>query len=457
MTSAVMAQSAPPLVIASPSVESTTKKPDADTGIKISGNLRFRPEVRDNADFKSSNRTQEFVGQRAWITLGKTFSDKSEVVVTIQDARVWGGQTYSDTAMDTSATTATGTVKYQEKGTDIREAYIDLKNFLFTPFTLQAGRQKFVYGDQRQLGHLDWTNVGRSFDGARLKWETDTNNLHLIGAVTRENDSDLNNVAVGKADGKDAYLSGIYNTFKGISFLHVDGYYLFYARPSGDTLFELHTLGFRVTNRTDKGKLPKGHSLDYTLEASYQLGYDNSPTKIQKVNAWAGALMAGYTFGNDIKFRVGAEVDAASGDTDSTDDKKGTYYTLFPLNHAFYGNADLMSWQNMLGYNLNFTTIFSPSLNLKLAYWLFQRMTDKDAHYGVAGRGATIMVANAANTDTLQFHEVDLILVWEARDYINVETGFSYLVRADGLKNAANAGTYDKDTSWGYLMTTIKF
>jgi hypothetical protein len=51
---------------------------------------------------------------------------------------------------------------------DLRQGYVELGNADKPPITLRVGRQELFFGEQRLIGHLNWTNTARSFDAARL-------------------------------------------------------------------------------------------------------------------------------------------------------------------------------------------------------------------------------------------------------------------------------------------------
>jgi hypothetical protein len=112
--------------------------------VKITGMVRVRPEVKENYAFDAGQR-YNFVGQKVWLSAEKVFDDKTKMVITLQDARIWGGQ--NPTITDTST---------EQQATDIREAYVQMKDFFFTPFELKLGRQKLEYGEQMLVGALDW-------------------------------------------------------------------------------------------------------------------------------------------------------------------------------------------------------------------------------------------------------------------------------------------------------------
>ena len=50
---------------------------------------------------------------------------------------------------------------------DLRLAHVDVGAFDKSRFALRGGRQELVFGDQRLVGHGNWLNTARSFDGVR--------------------------------------------------------------------------------------------------------------------------------------------------------------------------------------------------------------------------------------------------------------------------------------------------
>src|ERR1051326_342537 len=54
---------------------------------------------------------------------------------------------------------------------DLHQAYFALGNSRQFPFSAKVGRQELAYGDERLVGASDWSNVGRVFDAARLRYE----------------------------------------------------------------------------------------------------------------------------------------------------------------------------------------------------------------------------------------------------------------------------------------------
>src|SRR5437016_5036453 len=54
---------------------------------------------------------------------------------------------------------------------DLHQAYFTLGNKKESALSLKAGRQEMAYGDERLIGASDWTNVERTFDAVKVRYE----------------------------------------------------------------------------------------------------------------------------------------------------------------------------------------------------------------------------------------------------------------------------------------------
>ncbi len=45
-------------------------------------------------------------------------------------------------------------------------AFADIGQTGKSPVLFRAGRQELAFGEQRLVGHVSWTNTGRTFDAA---------------------------------------------------------------------------------------------------------------------------------------------------------------------------------------------------------------------------------------------------------------------------------------------------
>ena len=281
-------------------------------GLKVFGSLRFRPEFRGNYDFDHKrDDNAEFVGQRIQLGVEKKFGADVNARIVLQDSRVWGGSSGSDNGLSTANANS-------GESTDLREAWVGVQHLFELPLAVELGRQILSYGDERLVGGLEFTNVGRSFDTLRLKVETKRFDSHLFAAVIAEEDSDsagnTTGVGSGNASGfrfscdpttracsvlattprelDDAYFSGFYNTFRAAEWLTIDAYALGVhkkwitrttpiANIAGAEITtedrsrqrdNLYTFGGRVTNRKKKGAKEAKGIFDYSVEYAVQRG-----------------------------------------------------------------------------------------------------------------------------------------------------------------------------------------
>jgi hypothetical protein len=65
---------------------------------------------------------------------------------------------------------------------DMRQAYVEFGKVETPSIVLRVGRQELVFGEQRLIGHLNWTNTARSFDAARLTLQRSNYKVDLFSA-----------------------------------------------------------------------------------------------------------------------------------------------------------------------------------------------------------------------------------------------------------------------------------
>ena len=121
----------------------------------ISAEIRPRFNI-DNRDFNSNTKSHSYTEMRS--RLGADFNafENLNMFVQVQDSRIWG----------TEPSTLTNT-----SNVDLHQAYFQLSDFFKLPLDLKVGRMEVKYGPERLIGAVGWSNVGRSFDGAILKYK----------------------------------------------------------------------------------------------------------------------------------------------------------------------------------------------------------------------------------------------------------------------------------------------
>ncbi|MBX7056596.1 MAG: alginate export family protein [Leptospirales bacterium] len=503
--------------------------------IRVDGMVRVRPEWKYNFNFDRSDLScsgtlcrarddnQEFTGMRSELGVAAKLGESSAARIRLQDSRVWGAERGSDTGLATANDDTRQSV-------DVREAWLETTG-LWGGLDVRGGRLILAFGDQRLIGPLDWTNVGRSFDGIRANLHGDAWSSQWFVAQLAEQDSDSagNSTAVGAQNGDldDARLFGIYNTFKPIEWLQIEPYYIGArfspvqrSAPVADATAiqsrggvaiintedrsreaeQLHTLGARFTNRTVDGGKSAAGPLDWTLEYAWQTGrsgryvgaaWDQAqliaplPTDLftsaanpcrvyatvtqpdgsslsgcrvyverQRIDAFAAAASIGYRVLESL--RLGGEALVGSGDGNRNDATVATFNNLFPTNHGKFGEADLVSWQNMKAWSINLEWRLGDAGKLRIAYWSADKYRAQDAWYKVTGGGqsgatqastesaSNARFASAYNTDLSAaalgvghlrkhlFREYDLVYEVKALA-IEWRAGYSYILGGDAV------------------------
>ncbi len=349
---------------------------------------------------------------------------------------------------------------------DLHQGYLLLGNAKEFPLTLKVGRQELSYGDERLIGAFDWSNIGRVFDAAKLRYDNSDFWIDaFVSRVVLTNPDEFN-----EANDYD-FFSGIYASSRTIVPKNeVQTYFLarnvspdsptaigagLPAFMTGASARDIYTLGLRVKS------LPgEFGSWDYDAELAGQLGDFKSGTG-QRLDheAFAAHVAGGYTWTNAFgKPRTGLEYNYASGDSDSTDGKHGTFDNLLPTNHKFYGNMDFVSWQNI--HNVRVTGSLKPLKNLTLTadYHAFWLANTSDSFYQASGAPrSTGGYGIKANAGSYVGSEVDLIATYNVCKAANVQAGYGHFFVGDYVKNSLSPTSGATDADWVYLQMTLNF
>jgi hypothetical protein len=344
---------------------------------------------------------------------------------------------------------------------NLHQGYFKVGNTNEFPLTLKAGRQELIYGEERLIGAFDWNNIGRSFDAAKLRWQAGWGSVDAFTGMPVAPREDQFN----EANDQD-WLSGVYATLRPIPKTLLEGYFL--ARNASrsaisydsdpefpqPTARDIYTIGGRLLSKP--GELD---NFDYTLEGAYQFG-DFAPTATAArldQSAFMFVSEAGYTFAELWSTpRLGVEFDYASGsDGGGT---HGTFDTLYPTPHKFFGSMDFFSLQNLQDLGVNLTLKPTKRLSVALmgnAFWL------ADAHdylYNAAGVPRTTGGYGIhPNYNPFVGTELTLIAGYAVTSFAQIEAGYGHLFSGDYIaqSQAHNGGARDAD--FVYVQTSFKF
>jgi hypothetical protein len=485
--------------------------------VTISGDVRVRPEYRNNSNFglastsgvgratgaASNTVADQFIQQ--WNRLGINYAVSPDVdtFFQMQYAKNWGANNSPSLANDPNTLTSLG----------IRQAYILIRNLGVDGLSMKAGRQLIVMGNQRLFGAFDWNNIGFSFDGVTLQYSRKM--YELYGGWVRLADTEANAANSSCGTGTTSCAGGGGAVFSGAGNANAD---LFFARlaikpmaglsieplwaylgnnaaiaPGGNsatgtaTTFggtmahapgqQRHTLGGRISYRQGL--------FDGTAESYWQtgsIGLAQSSDRL-RINAHAMAIEGGVTL-EQLPWapRFGLEFNYASGDGNAkncngnTGDGCGgnanTFENLYPTNHILMGYADRMAWRNMVGYSASVQGKPSVAQHLEFRFWVFRKANNNDCWY-TASQGCFSSATATGNSDggtttniatsNSLYKEIDgVYTLFFKDDKVAWQTGVSYLIAGKMLDqlaagNAAGTGASAVNSIWAYTQLHVNF
>ena len=225
---------------------------------------------------------------------------------------------------------------------------------------LDVGRFLMAYGEHLAIGTLGWHPAARSFDGARMRIQPDSDGIWVDAFWTMLNEGGTD--SFGDAD------RSFYGVYAGLGPALLDGMDLdLYAlalqqNATAGTDWSLRvTIGGRFRYRVE--------IVDMRVETGLQVGRDSSSAGITAghVDGEVGLNLA------DNRFRLGLEGQFASGNNATTSDNEA-YNQLFPTAHAFLGLMDITGGRsNVASGVLHLMARPIPQLAFKLDVHVFAR------------------------------------------------------------------------------------
>lgn len=383
----------------------------AQSEINFSAQLRARSSY-DNRDFSSDIdgygytelRTRAAMEFRAPLDITGVFQ--------IQDSRIYG----------TEPSTLSNT-----DNLDIHQAFVKVSNLFKLPVDIKFGRMEVNLGNERLVGAVGWSNIGRSLDGSILSLHTGAADLHLMGFQINEQ--------FQQKDSLDNIFAGLWVNLK-LTEKYITDVFILHEKILRTDYLSRTTLGFYV-----KGNLNR---LEHEIEFAYQSGSIKINAMEQDVNAVMFAANISYIFEAAIKPKVSAGIDYLSGDDDPEDKDYKSFNTLYATNHKFYGYMDYFTLFPAHTLNLGLIDIHAKvsiyiiaDLNLGLNFHVFNANEE--------------FISNDGSTSKSFGTEFDFTAVYTYSKNMNFQAGLSLFTPGDIFKEV-----HGKDSSlWGYLMATV--
>lgn len=356
----------------------------------------------------------------------------------------------------------------------LRQANVTIANYKEFPFGVTIGRQELIYGDERLVGSFDWNNIGRVFDGLKMRFQQDKWNIEGFAAMPVQFYQSHFDVP----DTQDRFF-GVY--FQSNHFdEQVTELYAFYRNktdfeagfpmggsPRGTDLVgtqlgtqkgDYATLGTRI--KSTPGKLGPW---DYEMEAAYQNGsivsnstdtnIPDSTARRKNLEAYATHVAGGYTFEGEEKIRLGLEYNFASGDHDPTDNDNGSFQNLFPTNHKFYGYMDVFAWRNMHDARVQFNVTPIGKLGLQLDFHSFWIVETNDQWFRANAITPVRNVSTRGRANNHAGDELDFTVSYPLTAWCKLLAGYSHFFAGSYL---ADTGRAD-DADFAYVQTLFNF
>jgi hypothetical protein len=486
--------------------------------------LRVRYEMRNNICFGSAMAAGSTLGacnspnrgttpngtagkandsyalQKARLGFGYDLSSDVNFYMELQYASVWGANGQQGTPVQDNQRAQNGQNCQNSSAAcfgnggvlGVRAGYMLIRNFAGAQgFSVKAGRQYVVFGNQSIFGAFDWSNTGFAFDGIMLQYSTKA--WDSWAGWFRTSESDLgqgeplgalhNNLPVSGGTNNNNGSANIdsdvfifYNQIKSVPGFVIEPYYILYSNRynSGDNRNQglgtpkhsnqtRHMVGGRIEMR--EGNFDAWNETIYQFgemgdNGGPQAGYGNQ--KYLHINAWATRNWIGYThYEWAWKPRLAFNFDYASGDGranctigGNTDCKTAnTFENLWGTNHIHMGYMDTMGWKNMMKPSINLQ--FRPTKDDHIEIWAtsLNLANTKDNWYRAT---QTVYVYSKTNNTTRHIgNELDIIWTrFFMEGKLSFQAGYGHLFAGDYIQE--NLGT-STDQDWAYAQLWINF
>ncbi len=377
---------------------------------------------------------------------------------------------------------------------DIRQAYVELGNLKEFPLTLTVGRQVLTYGDSRLVADRGWNDLGRTFDGVKLRFQNDKFWVDAFAVRPVQ----IRKESINDSDSADNFF-GLYGGTDILGFQTTELYVLY--RDKSDAQPDLSP-----TNKTNpsgaydgnaqrnvtigtrwKSKDGALHGFDYTTEFAYQFGdlwTGARTTPRLSQHGFALAFKGGYTWENvPWTPRFGIGYDYASGDKNPKDGSSQTFQNLFPSNHENTGYMDEFAWSNLHCVRASLSANPIKSLKLSADFRAFWLAETTDYWYTSTGNGNTLRTTTPSTTVTtvttkkgvtttktttqagkdvrtlnasnFAGTEIDLSAKWTVNKHLSFLVGYSHFFAGSYLKQTG--GGIANDGDFAYAQVTLKF
>jgi hypothetical protein len=353
------------------------------------------------------------------------------VVLQLQDSRVLGTEgNRASSAVDVF---------------DLHQGYLQLAApWSGRELALRAGRQEIALGNERLVGAVNWSNTGRTFDGARVSLApagpvgADRYSVSTFAAVMEEKGRRFG-TAAGSTPAPDHVVLGAYASAGAPAKPGADVTLLY----DGGALYRSYSDAHRTTADT-RVRIALPLAVRVELEGALQTGAQSfvpatGAPVAQSVRAWLAGARASHALGRGT---ATAGMDLLSGDDTPADGRYSAFSTMFGTNHPFYGLLDLIGDPAATTKERGLRDLFVAAAH-PVTTWLAPRA---ELHRFDLATGAERRLGT----------EADLVAPMRLAAGTTLELGYA-LFRAGRAAEPLGLGTDRSYRKWGYLQLRAGF
>ncbi|MFC2084867.1 alginate export family protein [Bacteroidota bacterium] len=141
--------------------------------IDIAGQFRYRLEM-SNRDFNKNTDCNNYSLLRSRIGLLYSPIKNIKAFFQLEDSRILSEG--SDNFIPSIS-----------KHLNLFQAFLEFDSLFHIPLKLRLGRSEIEYSNERLIGAVGWRNVGRSFDGLNLEFESNSILINFFSFQIQEN------------------------------------------------------------------------------------------------------------------------------------------------------------------------------------------------------------------------------------------------------------------------------
>ena len=331
---------------------------------------------------------------------------------------------------------------------ELHQGYLELFNQSGAlAASLRVGRQEIAFGNERLVGAANWTNVARSFDGARLSlgprvaagatapanWSAT-----LAAATVEERGTHFGAQPTGAT--RDHFMMTLYASralpwdavLDGTALYDRGGHYRAYDDATRATLDSRF--------KTRLGPAP----LRLDVEGAWQQGRQVvvASGQSQSIEAWLASARLTTIPAGRRHIVAGLGTDLLSGDDSPVDGHYSAFGTMYATNHPFYGLMDVIGDpatttkdRGLADALATASAELTTNTSMRAEVHRFTMMTGSDRSLG---------------------WETDLGLPLRISHAATIELGFS-VFRASTGAAAVGLGERGQTKNWAYAQFSVAF